>query len=79
MAYRSCCGCGKTIAYGDLYFSSIRISDRIFCCKRCMRDWILDNDCEAIVSDWIDDNAEEYDLEADDLYGRYGISRGDFV
>lgn len=76
-----CCEeCGRPIIPGrDYLTNSTLLENKIFCSERCVKDWILENKTKEVVSNWIEDNTEEYQMESDDPYDRYGVSPGDFV
>ena len=74
-----CENCYNPIEIGQDYFlSGILLDGKAFCSKRCLKEWVLDNKADEIVEEWIDDNVEEYTMESDDPYDRYGVSPGDF-
>lgn len=75
-----CAECGRVISIGDECWMSPVTDERMFCSDECMRNWIKDSDkLDEVIDDWMEDNAQCYDLESDDPYDRYGVHESDFI
>jgi len=76
-----CSQCGRPIVRGDDYWCSDLTEDRLFCSDRCMREFILEDDdlVEKVLDDWMETNAELYEMETDDPYDMYGVDEKDFI
>lgn len=77
-----CEQCGQEIRINQDYLASaphkMRLFGKEFCSVDCLKEFLRNNMLDEVLDDWIDENMEEYTMEADDPYDRYGVYPEDF-
>lgn len=53
--------------------------DKTFCSEECMKRWVKENILDDVLDEWLDENSYECNIEDEDPWARYGVSKSDFV